>query len=136
MAKVVGELRLADSLQRVVYDYILNRLHRIIIGSHLYFNLLTCAAGVLMRMGNRSHWINPPCSPGLARYAGEVNERNCFSAIFSQRAASAVGSSCESSIKALAITAPAEASRGTSGIFFASKSQKVFRLPASEGVSR
>ena len=40
MAKVVGKLWLTDSLQRVVYDNMLNRFHWILLGSHLYFNLL------------------------------------------------------------------------------------------------
>ena len=40
MAEIVGELWLTDSLQCIVYDNMLNRFHWILLGSHLYFNLL------------------------------------------------------------------------------------------------
>ena len=40
VAEIVGKLCLTDSLQCVVYDYMLNRFHWIILGSHFYFNLL------------------------------------------------------------------------------------------------
>ena len=40
MAEIVGELWLTDSLQCIVYDNMLNRFRWILLGSHLYFNLL------------------------------------------------------------------------------------------------